>query len=259
MPDFADIARLSPLPIVNLRSISVPGTGLLVETPSQCIKNFAKNEVCRLHYQQLAKQSERENIVVQCPYGFATLAVRTKFLHIAFSGVIPYPRLGGSRERQLAKNPTHVRLPKASFETAQKALINVESGLEALEKQQIESQSVALHEIRKLNRNVKQTAERLCREKSPDDPDQADALLVTIWKSADLMSLQFDVVELLANENLAKLPLKTKTNLYQLFDKCAKDIQTRSASRADRIELRLMTFQPKLLHATRLFTLFQRC
>ncbi|MFO0821041.1 MAG: hypothetical protein U1A77_24055 [Pirellulales bacterium] len=88
---------------------------------------------------------------------------------------------------------------------------------EQLETEAIKKHSVALHEIRKLNRTVKQAAERLCsRTENPD------AELVKIWKSADMMSQQFDVIEVLANESLMQLPVSSECDLYPLFDKCVR-------------------------------------
>jgi len=81
---------------------------------------------------------------------------------------------------------------------------------------------MALHEIRKLNRTVKQTAERLCRIHSPENPDNADKGLVQIWKSSELMSAQFEILEILANESLATLPLNSQIELYRIVDKCVR-------------------------------------
>jgi light-regulated signal transduction histidine kinase (bacteriophytochrome) len=87
---------------------------------------------------------------------------------------------------------------------------------------------MALHEIRKLNRTVKQTAERICRQESPEEPADADSRHVRIWKSAELMSKQFDIIEILANEDLTKLPLDTEISVYRAFDKCVRIFQPAS-------------------------------
>jgi light-regulated signal transduction histidine kinase (bacteriophytochrome) len=94
--------------------------------------------------------------------------------------------------------------------------------MQAIELGEVKQYSMALHEIRKLNREVKQTAERICRLMSPDDPDNADPELVKIMKTSELMSHQFDVIEILANETLATLPLNSTSEIYKIFDKCAR-------------------------------------
>ena len=74
LPSFQDLARLSPLPIVDLRRIAPPEDGLLVPAPEVCRRNFEKSDVCRKHYEMLAAGRTLPNLV-QCPYGFASSVV----------------------------------------------------------------------------------------------------------------------------------------------------------------------------------------
>ena len=46
--------------------------------------------------------------------------------------------------------------------------------------------------------------------------------LLKIWKTSGLMSAQFDVIELLANEELYRFPLNTELEIYKLVDKCVR-------------------------------------
>ncbi len=92
-------------------------------------------------------------------------------------------------------------------------------------------QAMALHEIRKLNRTIKQNAERFCKDESPTDPDLAHSEIVAIWKAAELMSNQFDVLELLANEDLATLPTKSLSEPYRVFDKLIRIFRHAGADR----------------------------
>lgn len=94
--------------------------------------------------------------------------------------------------------------------------------IEKAERDVAERYAMAFHEIRKLNRTVKQTAERLCFDEGKDNIDQANPSLLKIYKTAELMSYQFEILSFLANENLAELPLNTVSNVYQLFDKCVR-------------------------------------
>ncbi len=55
-----------------------------------------------------------------------------------------------------------------------------------------------------------------------DDPELASPQLVKIWKTSGLMSAQFDVIELLANEELYRFPLNTELEIYKLVDKCVR-------------------------------------
>lgn len=214
--------KLSPLPIVNLDSIATPQSGMAFAAPTACAKVFPKGQVCRQHYERLSTATELDRKPVQCPYGFCSYAFRTHEMHLAFTGIVPYPRLGGENERQMAKKHPNNKIALHVLQQAEQVIRSTGAHLESLERQTIERQSVALHEIRKLNRSVKQAAERLCMQQSSADPDQADPQLVKIWKSSELMSMQFDVIELLANESLFTLPLNTVINVYRIFDKCTR-------------------------------------
>jgi signal transduction histidine kinase len=205
---------------VNLDAVAAPQDGLIVAAPRECAKHFAASSVCRKHYESLRAANDYE--LIQCPYGFASCAVRTGDTHLALTGLVPFPRLGGEAERHVAKRHPNNKISMEAIRSAGTAVQNAIGYFEGLERESLRRQSFALHEIRKLNRTVKQTAERLCNEQRPDHPDVADPRLVQIWKSAELMSAQFEVIELLANEDLANLPLKTTASLYRIFHKCAR-------------------------------------
>jgi len=121
-----------------------------------------------------------------------------------------------------AKRFPENRVDAAAVEKAASGLSTAERRIQTAETEAAKKQSVALHEIRKLNARVKQTAERLCQQQSPLDIDSAAPELVRILKAAELMSNQFDVLELLANEGLASLPRNTRSDVYRMFDKCVR-------------------------------------
>ena len=221
MADFRSISKLISLPVVNLDEISAPRDGLLVAAPFDCAKYFASGEECRKHYERLANDGAAGQIV-QCPFGFASSIVCRKNVRVALTGIIPYPRLGGDKERRAAKRFPGVKISRDQIDKAAEAVQLAIDYADQIQLDTIRRQSVALHEIRKLNRTVKQTAERLCSDANPAQPDAADPRCVQIWKSAELMSRQFDVIELLANEDLATLPLKSVSEVYRIFDKCVR-------------------------------------
>jgi light-regulated signal transduction histidine kinase (bacteriophytochrome) len=221
MPEFKDITRLSPLPIVDLHKIELPSDGLIVETSELCKKKFPGGK-CKEHYSKLAAGFGKIPRLTQCPYGFATLSFSTQSSHLALTGFVPFPRLGGDAERSAAKHcDTKNKIATEKVTHAVASLKGTILHFENLEKESVKKHAVALHEIRKLNRSVKQEAERFCKEQSPTDPDQADNRVVNIWKSSELMSKQFDVIEFLANEALIEhLELKNPIDVYRIFDKC---------------------------------------
>jgi signal transduction histidine kinase len=217
----SDLFGLSPFPIVDLSSIGLPADGILVPLPDVCRRNFRRDRRCTQHYERLARSSGDET-PTQCPFGFSSLLITGRGFAAALTSVVPFPRLGGEAERHLAKHYPEHRIAIDALRRASARLRSTSERLHSFESETIKKQSVALHELRKLNRSVKQTAERLCRADSPTDPEAADSQLVKIWKSADLMSHQFEVIELLANEELAALPLNAQTEIYKLFDKCVR-------------------------------------
>lgn len=253
MSDFDTLAEYSHLPIVDLTNPGPPRDGLLVPLSRACRRNYAKGDKCQTHYRELAARAEDSREPVQCPYGFASAEFRVGNNSAAVTGFVPYPRLGGDLEKKAAKDYPEVRVTAEVVQGIISTLKDVgrrygaieaeavrrlraaedEAGerFRALEEATARNNSMALHEIRKLNRTVVQTAERLCIETSPHNPELADRRLVTIWKTAELMSKQFDVVELLANESLTKLPVKAPIQLYKIFDKVIRVYQAAKGPR----------------------------
>jgi light-regulated signal transduction histidine kinase (bacteriophytochrome) len=231
MIDFHDVANLSSLPVVDLHNIRLPTNGTQCETPLSCQKHFKRSDACKEHYETLLSAAATVGTLVQCPYGFASYRVDLDRLQIAITSLIPHPRLGGPQESALAKTHSANKTSVDAIKGIERQLRKLERHLEELEKRTIEGHAVALHEIRKLNAKIKQSSERLCMDESPLDPERATPQLVTVWKSSELMSLQFDIIEILANESLATLPVSSETEIYRLFDKCARIYDASSQQR----------------------------
>ena len=189
--------------------------------------------------------------VVQCPRGFASYGFKAGENLCALTGYIPFPRIGGDSERRVAKAHKEHRITQESIRKHAELICEIADGIRAIETETVKKYSVAFHEIRKLNRQVNQTAERLCREEA-ENPDDANPRLVTIWKSAELMSKQFEIMELLANESLAELPLKSIIEPYKLFDKCIRVYSASTSS--DRFKLFCKPkFHPRVLVCDKTF------
>lgn len=159
---------------------------------------------------------------VACPFGLASVLVRSQAGSFALTGFVPFPRLGGPNERVAARKERKHHIAISEVQKTAAALVGHERQFQDFERRMIERYSMALHEIRKLNRTVKQTAEGLCLNESPDAPDNADPRIVRIWKASELMSSQFDIIEILANESVAQLPLNMDMDVYRIFDKCVR-------------------------------------
>lgn len=248
MLSFADLAALSPLPVVNLGAIGLPLDGFAIATSETCRRNFRRSDECRSHYERLAGAPVAPS-PVPCPFGFSSVLLPSKTGMLALTGFVPYPRSGMPNERAVAKAHPDTKVTVDRLAGIAVVLSTMESRVEAIEQTTVRNHAMALHEIRKLNRNVKQGAERLCREESPDEPDQANPALVQIWKAAELMSKQFDIIDILANEDLTRLPLDNPVRPYQLFDKCARIYRPIAEKKTCRILLKSTPtgFSPSIL------------
>ncbi len=228
------IKHLSPFPIVDLRNIAVPEDGCFVQTTEFCKRKFKEETKCKAFYTEIAKTAIQQEIK-QCPYGFACMAFDLNGAPHAMTGFIPHPRLGGEAEQRRAKDNPHA---KVAIEQLQKA----SAKLSEAEKQRVEALGShaknypqAIHEIRKLNRNIKQEAERILTDPALDSKHRNP--LITIQKSSEMMSYQFEILDLLANETLAGLVLNTDSEIYRMVDKCVRIYEPLAISKDIRLNL----------------------
>jgi len=217
-------ANLSPLPIVDLTDIAMPSDGWAIKKNSYCNKKFRQSEICKKFYNDLANSGSKEQLT-QCPFGFSAFKFSLAGRPHAFTCLIPAPRQGGNEERTRAKDHPETKIGVADVaDLAHKLDASERTRLVSVDKG-LQSYPSALHEIRKYNRTIKQEAERMCMEQSPNDPDKADSRLVSIFKGAELMTLQFEVLELIANQSLVALPMNCTSEIYKIFDKCVRILQ----------------------------------
>jgi hypothetical protein len=253
MDNFEDIINMSPFPIVNLKKISTPQSGFYISASKKCAKYFDQDSECKKHYEKLL-ETYTPGAPIQCPYGYSSMSFELGNLRVAFTGIIPHPRLGGKEERALAKAYPEIKISTNSLLLGIVGLKTVETTVNKIKLGVLKNYSMAFHEIRKLNRTVKQTAERLCIRENKIKPDAADPELVQIWKSADLMSRQFDIIEILANESLVELPTNSIIEIYRIFDKCVRIYQPSGPIR--RIRIWSPTgYYPKLMACDKTFPL----
>jgi light-regulated signal transduction histidine kinase (bacteriophytochrome) len=234
--------KFSPLPIVNLANIKCPSTGWALPRTSYCSKKFNQGETCKAFYEGLAS-SGTINKMVQCPFGFSTFPFSLAGRPFAFTCLIPFPRQGGTEEKERAKSHPETKISTENVLEFAKHMDAGERDRLNLVDEGLKSYPSALHEIRKFNRTIKQEAERLCREQSPQDPDSADPRLVSIFKCSELMTFQFEILELIANQSLVTLPMNCNSEVYKIFDKCVRILRY-SASKKD-VSLRIEGDSPR--------------
>jgi signal transduction histidine kinase len=234
--------NFSPLPIVNLANIKAPFAGWAITRSSYCSKKFVHGDACKSFYASLATSGAMGKIV-KCPFGFSAFPFSLAGRPFAFTCLIPFPRQGGPEERDRAKAHPEAKISSEIVHEFAKQMDAGERHRLDLVSEGIKSYPSALHEIRKFNRTIKQEAERLCREQSPQDPDSADPRLVSIFKCSELMTFQFEILELIANQALVTLPLNFTSEIYKVFDKCVRILRD-SASKKN-ISLRIEGDSPR--------------
>jgi K+-sensing histidine kinase KdpD len=242
---FDQISHISPLPIVDLETDFVPQDGWMFALSSTCRRHLIEGSKCYEYYRTLAGDKTVLSLH-QCPFGFATMKFISGNSNMAVTGFVPFPRLGGSAEKILSKRHANYKFDVTHVEKMILNLRKSRGNLQKVEEETVENYSMALHEIRKLNRTVVQNAERLCRKESPSEPENASKELVSIWKAAELMSRQFEVIEILANQEHAALPLNTTSDLYRLFDKCVKVFETIGVKRRFSLYAIPNSYSPKV-------------
>jgi signal transduction histidine kinase len=219
----ADLLSLSPFPLVDLESPASPSQGAYFSAPAECVKRFGKDPACRAHYDEL--RASGVGALAQCPYGLASYPFRVSDRTYAFTAFVPYPRLGGSRERAAARHHPELRVDAEAVKLAAVKVSSLSVKLDKVVIAVAQKHSRALHEIRKLNRVIKQESERLYREATTTDGDDADRRILKVFKASEIMSRQFDIIEILANQDLTRLPRTSQISVYRIFDKCVHVFQ----------------------------------
>lgn len=194
--------------------------GQIVSAPKFCEKRAHSDRQCKQHYEDLKLLPNYR--WKQCPYGYSSYRFKTEDHHLALTGIIPFPRVGNRIERDMAKISPSNRLSRISIENNVKVIEEILQISKDQVASEITRSLAALHEVRKYNRNLKQTLERYCNKVSPTDPDKAETHIVKAWKVSEFMSYQFDILSLIADENLTGLEPKTRSEIYRVFDKCVR-------------------------------------
>jgi len=221
--------EISPFPFVKLDTPSLPIGGVEIATPTFCRKQYSKDSRCSDFYRQLAGAPDGFH---QCPFGFGCYKLTYSGLW-AWSGLIFYPRFGTAAERERAATAPESKVSRETVEHQIKLLLAFEQRLSAAYDKRIKEAPPAFHELRKLNRTIKQGAESLKTTYPEDDSVRK------IHGASELLSNQFDILELLASEEILKSPTTHNKQLEAVIFKCAKILEERAIQRGMNIEYHL--------------------
>jgi signal transduction histidine kinase len=219
------LRKISPLPLVDLVSIDQPFNGTHVKVNSTCKHCLEVETKCKDHYRALALKGA-DNSVVPCPFGFSSFVFKSDNARLAFSCIIPFPRTGAAGEGRWAKRHPEIKCSVEVLRSYSEFINRTIKQLADAEKETAKKYTMAFHEIRKLNRNIKLQAERLYQATVLPGEAELRKKHETIFRAAEMLSAQFEIIEVLADESLASLPLKAKSELYRIFDKCVRIYQT---------------------------------
>lgn len=218
-----DVFKLFLYPFSDLTELGSSRTienGSLVSLSRFCSRRCKTDENCSAHYNQLKASPQLG--WHPCPYGYSSYTFSLANQKLAITGLVPFPRMQIEKERNRAKDSPEQKVARQSVENNVRVCKQMLDHVSASVSAEVTRNLAALHEVRKYNRTVRQNLERMCIDQSKYDPDAADPNLVRVWKLSELMSAQFDILSLIADGNLASLAPNTNSEVYRIFDKCAK-------------------------------------
>jgi signal transduction histidine kinase len=140
----------------------------------------------------------------------------------AVSALVPYPRLGGGVEQRIAKQWRKHHVASDSVESWISKISVVNEELSRKQREALQTQMHALHEVRSINQTIKATMERLCENSAHGDPENATPDLLRAWKASELISLHFDSLDLLTNPVLSEVRPRRTVIFYKIVDKITR-------------------------------------
>lgn len=208
--------------------------GYFVAATSFCRERLQRADpACRAHY--AAARGDVARGFRMCPHGFTTLAVPLSDGPVVITGIVAAPRFDDSKERERAKTFPETRVSRESVGRTADGLLAMDIELQRLKEETRRKLPQALHELRKLNAIVKQSAERLTmREGGSDDAEN-------VAGAAQLMSNIFEAVEVLTNMEDVSYAVSQKLEFVAVFDlayKAKKIYSVRAKLRPIHIQVR---------------------
>jgi signal transduction histidine kinase len=223
------IKQFSAFPTKILAEAALPSDGILVKTSNYCRKKYIEGTSCSDFYSRLKDQPDG---YYRCPFGFTAYKTSVIGVPVAITSIIPLPRDSASRnaaeDQRLRDHPVS-GVTRESVEKMVRALESMKHIYGELEKQALRTLPHALHEIRKLNGAIKAESEALTA-------DTGDSRCLTIFRASEFMSTQFELLDLLINESIARLPVKEKGQLDALVHKCVKIFETKAEQKRIKID-----------------------
>lgn len=233
----------------------VPLNGVLHKTPTFC--QNANRQKCAQHYRQIVDSPG----VHVCPYGYSTLVTELNGAPLIYSGL----RIAGFHNRKkLNRRRTSEYLPKLPLSVIRDSVTNLAcaaSGpLTATSASSNSSSETALttpdtgsfinstiHEIRKLNAQVKRQSEEALHELGKPSGGKSEFIKYRLHNSlatSMLISTRLDFYDVHANPHLLSFQHKRLIPIYSRFEKAKHCLQSHAHEKGLRIILDGTSYSP---------------
>lgn len=220
----SELTTFCIVPSIDLLDIKSPKDGLFIQTNNFCNKKFLSHTECKEFYKSI---SLKETGWYRCPFGFSAYRCSIEGRQLALTSIIPLPRLANTRDPQEDERLKLQPQSKVERSTVEKSLVTLNQVINQysnLEKESFQRLPHALHEIRKLNAIIKTESENAFEKTN-------DRKWETVSKASEMMSSQFDLLDMLINESITDLPVNCNSALDSLVYKCTKIYSIRAAQK----------------------------
>lgn len=230
--------KYSPFPY-KLSATGELCDGAFVTVPSYCTK-IEKSAVCMNHYKKLFRN--QTNGIIKCPHGFGSCGIKIGNQEIVLS-CLNIEKETDRRCIKLVKNDQffpritfmqfnkivseYLKILHENIETTE-AKVKFEKELEKLHEGQILLENT-LHEIRKINNQLKSSVELFTNEYSKNkfSFDKLNSLCTDIYQNADLLSIRFDTYDFEVNPELNKNTIQIDIPIYKRVEKIYKCLNSK--------------------------------
>lgn len=236
----------SPFPTQNNSSKS-PVDGIFSKIPHHCRVNY--NHKCKAHYENIKNKEGFHT----CPYGFTTHIVNLNSKLETLTS-LNIEELGNSkliRKHLRPKKDMSVKLKLAHYNdildkyeselqrfTGLKNLLNDGNQVKRKNEQNIKLISNILHEVRKLNAQIKKQSEQLKLTLDKRHFDSIRDLQKNIFSTSQLISTRLDAYDFTINPNLIDMHEGRLTRVYKKFEKAFHCIKQTAKEKSVKIFLK---------------------
>lgn len=213
--------------------------GAFVKAPSVCRK-MSKSANCLDHYKEIWKSKSPH--VTKCPNGFGSCCIKMCGQDMILTCLNVEKITDRKCSKRVESDQFFPRITKQQFESIiidfQNVLlenietnatkVNFEKKVEELKENRMLLENT-LHEIRKINNQLKSSVEIFVNEYSKYNNynDKLNSLCTDIYQSADLLTIRFDTYDFEVNPELNKNTIEINIPVFKRVEKIYKCLNTR--------------------------------